>query len=194
MSLVDRIHAEHVERQQRFAKRAVPDTGINMRNGRVVQIKHLEFVENVPITEFKPELPAFVPKLEEYGPPNPMTVAFGPVVFKRPSPRRPTLDEIFDVVCNFYSVSDTDVLSDRRTANLVKPRQIAAYLMYDMTLRSYPAMGRYLNRDHTSCLHAKRKIEWLLQTDEYLRAEIQELKLIIGGPDFPFARYAGVRK
>jgi chromosomal replication initiator protein len=68
-------------------------------------------------------------------------------------------------------------LSSRRTANVVRPRQIAMYLAKTLTLRSLPEIGRrFGGRDHTTVLHAVRKIEGLIGKDNALAAEIESLK------------------
>lgn len=76
-----------------------------------------------------------------------------------------------------YNVSRSDLLSQRRTANVVRPRQVAMYLAKILTLRSLPEIGRrFGGRDHTTVLHAVRKIETLIGTDTALAAEIETLK------------------
>jgi chromosomal replication initiator protein len=74
-------------------------------------------------------------------------------------------------------VSRADLLSSRRTANVVRPRQVAMYLGKTLTLRSLPEIGRrFGGRDHTTVLHAVRKIENLVSTDTALAEEIELLK------------------
>jgi chromosomal replication initiator protein len=74
-------------------------------------------------------------------------------------------------------VSRADLLSSRRTANVVRPRQVAMYLAKVLTLRSLPEIGRrFGGRDHTTVLHAVRKIENLAGTDSALAEEIEGLK------------------
>ena len=76
-----------------------------------------------------------------------------------------------------YNVSRGDLLSSRRTANVVRPRQIAMYLAKTLTLRSLPEIGRrFGGRDHTTVLHAVRKIEHLVGSDATLADEIESLK------------------
>jgi chromosomal replication initiator protein len=68
-------------------------------------------------------------------------------------------------------------LSSRRTANVVRPRQVAMYLAKTLTLRSLPEIGRrFGGRDHTTVLHAVRKIENLVSNDTSLAEEIELLK------------------
>ena len=92
-------------------------------------------------------------------------------------PKRVKIEEIQRVVSRQYNVSRGDLLSSRRTANVVRPRQIAMYLAKTLTLRSLPEIGRrFGGRDHTTVLHAVRKIEGLVGADTALADEIELLK------------------
>ncbi|HSI40828.1 MAG TPA: chromosomal replication initiator protein DnaA [Xanthobacteraceae bacterium] len=95
-------------------------------------------------------------------------------------PKRVRIEDILRIVAKHYNVSRADLLSQRRTANVVKPRQIAMYLAKQLTLRSLPEIGRrFGGRDHTTVLHAVRKIDGLVATDRVLAEEIATLKRII---------------
>jgi chromosomal replication initiator protein len=92
-------------------------------------------------------------------------------------PRRVKIEDIQRVVARQYNVSRSDLLSSRRTANVVRPRQVAMYLAKTLTLRSLPEIGRrFGGRDHTTVLHAVRKIELLQTNDTSLAGEIESLK------------------
>jgi len=92
-------------------------------------------------------------------------------------PRRVKIEDIQRVVARQYNVSRADLLSSRRTANVVRPRQVAMYLAKTLTLRSLPEIGRrFGGRDHTTVLHAVRKIENLVNKDVSLAEEIEILK------------------
>jgi chromosomal replication initiator protein len=92
-------------------------------------------------------------------------------------PKRVKIEEIQRVVARQYNVSRADLLSSRRTANVVRPRQVAMYLAKTLTLRSLPEIGRrFGGRDHTTVLHAVRKIENLVNNDAALAEEIELLK------------------
>ena len=92
-------------------------------------------------------------------------------------PRRIKIEEIQRVVSLHYNVSRSDLLSSRRTANIVRPRQVAMYLAKTLTLRSFPEIGRrFGGRDHTTVLHAVRKIDNLVGNDQELAAEVETLK------------------
>jgi chromosomal replication initiator protein len=92
-------------------------------------------------------------------------------------PKRVKIEDIQRIVARQYNVSRADLLSSRRTANVVRPRQVAMYLAKTLTLRSLPEIGRrFGGRDHTTVLHAVRKIENLVNTDNALAEEIEILK------------------
>ncbi len=92
-------------------------------------------------------------------------------------PKRVRVDDILRIVAKHYNVSRADLLSQRRTANVVKPRQVAMYLAKTLTLRSLPEIGRrFGGRDHTTVLHAVRKIDRLMTGDRALADEIEVLK------------------
>jgi chromosomal replication initiator protein len=92
-------------------------------------------------------------------------------------PKRIKIEDIQRVVARQYNVSRSDLLSSRRTANVVRPRQVAMYLAKTLTLRSLPEIGRrFGGRDHTTVLHAVRKIEALVGKDTSLQDEVESLK------------------
>jgi chromosomal replication initiator protein len=92
-------------------------------------------------------------------------------------PRKVKIEEIQRIVARHYNVSRSDLLSSRRTANVVRPRQVAMYLAKTLTLRSLPEIGRrFGGRDHTTVLHAVRKIEHLVGNDTSLADEVESLK------------------
>jgi chromosomal replication initiator protein len=92
-------------------------------------------------------------------------------------PKRVKIEDIQRIVARQYNVSRADLLSSRRTANVVRPRQVAMYLAKTLTLRSLPEIGRrFGGRDHTTVLHAVRKIENLVGNDTSLAEEIEILK------------------
>jgi chromosomal replication initiator protein len=95
-------------------------------------------------------------------------------------PKRVRIEDIQRVVARQYNVSRADLLSSRRTANVVRPRQVAMYLAKVLTLRSLPEIGRrFGGRDHTTVLHAVRKIETLAGNDSVLADEIETLKRLL---------------
>jgi len=95
-------------------------------------------------------------------------------------PRKVRIEDIQKLVATHYNVSRADILSSRRSAGVVKPRQIAMYLAKQLTLRSLPEIGRrFGGRDHTTVLHAVRKIENAVGADPTLRDDIELLKRML---------------
>jgi chromosomal replication initiator protein len=87
------------------------------------------------------------------------------------------IEDIQRVVAVHYQVSRSDLLSSRRTRAIVVPRQVAMYLAKVLTPRSLPEIGRrFGNRDHTTVLHAVRKIEGLIGRDQGLARDIEALR------------------
>jgi chromosomal replication initiator protein len=94
--------------------------------------------------------------------------------------KRVRIEDIQRVVARHYNVSRQELVSNRRTRVIVKPRQIAMYLAKTMTPRSFPEIGRrFGGRDHTTVLHAVRKIEELIGDDSKLGHEVELLKRLI---------------
>ena len=95
-------------------------------------------------------------------------------------PKRVRIEDIQRVVARHYNVSRQELVSNRRTRVIVKPRQIAMYLAKTLTPRSFPEIGRrFGGRDHTTVLHAVRKIEDLIGKDTKLSHEVELLKRLI---------------
>ncbi len=98
-------------------------------------------------------------------------------LLKQREARRVRIEDIQRVVARHYSIPKTDLVSARRTQAIVRPRQIAMYLAKVMTPRSLPEIGRrFGGRDHTTVLHAVRKIDELAKSDSRLADDIELLK------------------
>ncbi|MEM7747886.1 MAG: chromosomal replication initiator protein DnaA [Pseudomonadota bacterium] len=95
-------------------------------------------------------------------------------------PRRVRIEDIIKIVSRHFGVSKPDILSQRRHRSVVWPRQIGMYLAKQLTARSLPEIGRrFGNRDHTTVLHAIRKIEGALEGNQRLRDELDDLKKLL---------------
>ena len=95
-------------------------------------------------------------------------------------PKRVKIEDIQKLVASHYNVSRADILSSRRTAAVVRPRQIAMYLSKALTPRSLPEIGRrFGGRDHTTVLHAVRKIENLCGAETTLAEEVELFKRLL---------------
>lgn len=94
--------------------------------------------------------------------------------------KTPKIEAIQSIVGDFYEISRTHINATRRLAAYVRPRQIAMYLCRAMTLHSLPIIGHHFGRrDHTTVLHACRKIEAMIAKDPVFAAEIKKLKVMI---------------
>ena len=91
-----------------------------------------------------------------------------------------TVDKIQNVVSRYYDITLTDMLSQRRSRPLARPRQIAMYLSKKMTTRSLPEIGRrFANRDHTTVIHAVKTISKLSESDEEMKKNLLQIKDIL---------------
>lgn len=92
----------------------------------------------------------------------------------------PPIKAIQAVVASFYNVSRADICSDRRMAEVVRPRQIAMYLVKELTPFSLPQIGRQFGgRDHTTVLHAFRKISGMVFADAAFAIDVISLRLLL---------------
>ena len=91
-----------------------------------------------------------------------------------------TVDKIQNVVSNFFSISLSEMLTQRRSRPLARPRQIAMYLAKKMTTRSLPEIGRrFANRDHTTVIHAVKTITRLSEQDDEMKKNISVIKNLL---------------
>ena len=98
----------------------------------------------------------------------------------RQSDRKVTMDEIMRKTCDFYNVRMSDLLSPKRSRNIARPRQVAMYLAKQLTQRSYPEIGKRIGgRDHTTVIHAVRKIEELKAQDSQIAEDIELLRRML---------------
>jgi chromosomal replication initiation ATPase DnaA len=89
--------------------------------------------------------------------------------------------DIQEAVARHFGVTVIDIVSARRTADVVWPRQIAVYLARTLTTKSLPEIGRaFGGRDHSTSLHAIRKVARRLEVDEALRAAVAALSKRLG--------------
>lgn len=95
-----------------------------------------------------------------------------------------SIDKIQRAVCSHFDITTLEMQSARRTAHLVRPRQIAMYLCKVMTLRSLPEIARrFGDRDHTTALHAIRKIDAQVASDPETRSLVESLRQEIKGEE-----------
>jgi chromosomal replication initiator protein len=98
----------------------------------------------------------------------------------RSNERRVTIDEIQRRVAEHFNIRLGEMTSDRRARAVARPRQVAMYLAKQLTTRSLPEIGRkFGGRDHTTVMHAVRKIEELKGTDPGLAEDVELLRRML---------------
>lgn len=96
--------------------------------------------------------------------------------------RRITIDEIQRKVAEHYNLRLTDMHSARRSRNVARPRQVAMYLCKKLTTRSLPEIGRkFGGRDHTTVMHAVKKVEELMAEDGLFSEEVNGVRRVLKG-------------
>ncbi len=96
--------------------------------------------------------------------------------------KKVTIEEIQRRVADYYHVKMTDLLSARRAREIARPRQVAMYLAKRLTPRSLPEIGRrFGNRDHTTVMHAVKRIDELRAADRELDADVAQLSRMLDG-------------
>lgn len=94
--------------------------------------------------------------------------------------KRVRIEDILKLVSRHFKVPRNDLLSSRRSREVVRPRQIAMYLAKSLTSRSLPEIGRrFGGRDHTTVLHSVRKVEQMMKEDGDLQQEVELLKRML---------------
>lgn len=94
----------------------------------------------------------------------------------RANDRKINIDDIQKAVAEHFNLRLAEMLSERRSRNIARPRQVAMYLAKQLTQRSLPEIGRkFSGRDHTTVMHAVRKIEDLRRVDSTLDDDINRL-------------------
>jgi len=108
----------------------------------------------------------------------PITAEFARVTLKdmlASYDRAVTLDNIKRTVAAYYNIRLADLTSVRRTRTLARPRQIAMALSKELTRHSYPEIGAAFGKDHTTVLHACRKVAELCREDDRLKEDYENL-------------------
>ena len=88
-----------------------------------------------------------------------------------------SIEFVQEQVSSFFNLKLSDMTSSRRSISVARPRQIAMYICKSITSFSYPEIGKaFGGKDHTTVMHAVKKIEGLLLVDQKLKKQLYELK------------------
>ena len=94
--------------------------------------------------------------------------------------KKVTIDEIQRKVADYYTIKLADLLSARRAREVARPRQVAMYLAKKLTPRSLPEIGRrFGGRDHTTVMHAVKRIDELRAADRELDSDVAALTRLL---------------
>jgi hypothetical protein len=178
MSELARQLAAHKLRRQRFLQNAVVDDGIDLRRHRGPPPK--------------PPKPILLPSPKQPPEPPPQAVLVSRIVITEVILRKnvwPKIDPppegwvplktIWHHVCRHYNVTLADLLSKKRTANIVLPRHVAYFLCCVHSRFSVADIGRRMFSDHTTVLHGKSRIERLAQSDEPIKNDLIQIQSAI---------------
>ena len=95
--------------------------------------------------------------------------------------RRITVQNIQKTVAEYFKMRVSDLHSKRRNRQITRPRQMAMALSKELTTMSLPEIGdAFGGRDHTTVLHAQRKVKELVESDAGVREDYQNLQKILG--------------
>ncbi len=98
----------------------------------------------------------------------------------RASERKVTIDEIMRKVSDHYNIRMADLLGPRRSRAVSRPRQVAMFLSKSLTTKSLPEIGRkFGGRDHTTVIHAVRKVEELRAIDSQISEDVELLRRML---------------
>jgi hypothetical protein len=158
---------------------AVPDTGIDLKRKPA---NFREFEGRVPLTtryvvdngpsKWWPELLELNAELRK------VSGIYG-IEAREVLPPQPSADRIIIATAKQFGVPARQIKGHRRNAAIVKARQVAMYLAGVLTNKSLPQIGRSFNKDHTTVLHAQRKIAGLILTDSALAADVAALRAVL---------------
>ena len=95
--------------------------------------------------------------------------------------RRITMEVIESMVCTHFKIKSEDIRSTKRSNDIAFPRQVAMYLCHELTDVSWPTIGGFFNRDHSTVIHAHKKIQSLVSEDAATDALIKSLTVQIRG-------------
>ena len=88
-----------------------------------------------------------------------------------------TSDRILDSVCKYFNVSKEDIIGKKKNKEIVEPRQIAMFLMYEMLDLPLTSIGQIFGgRDHTTVMHAREKVTDMIKNNNRIKVIVNDLK------------------
>lgn len=94
-----------------------------------------------------------------------------------------SVNHIIRVAARHYGLSPVQLLANRRQRSIVRPRQVAMYVAYTISIASFPKIGRaFGGRDHTTIMHSTRKIAELILIDPQIAADVAAITAALERP------------
>lgn len=90
-----------------------------------------------------------------------------------------TASRVIDIVCAYYKIDKSDLLSKKRDRELVEPRQICCYLLTELTSIPLMTIGQAIGKNHATVIHSRDKINELIGIDKRIESEVKDLKNLI---------------
>lgn len=104
-----------------------------------------------------------------------------------------SIKDIIRIIAEFYNIEEKHLYEKTRKREVVKPRQIAMYILRESYNSSYPQIGeKFGGRDHTTVIHACEKIREDIKKSDNLMREIEQIKVLLFGPESRMASSAGI--
>lgn len=93
-----------------------------------------------------------------------------------------SISNIQERVAVFFGISMIEILSDRKARGIVRPRQVAMYLAKEMTLHSFPAIGRAFHRDHTTIMAGVQRVSRLMDENRSFHDKVRDIRVSLEAP------------
>ncbi len=173
--LIADIHAPDMETKQAILEAKAEQNNIDLPKDVAI------FLASSVITNIR-ELEGYLVRIGAYSSltSTPVTIDMAKDVLKDiiiESSKELTIEDIQKKVSKFFDIKVTDLKSNKRIKTFVIPRQIAMYLCRKLTTSSYPEIGEHFGgKDHSTVIHAIKKIEEKIQTDSDLKIKIKKIK------------------
>ncbi len=173
--LIADIQPPDIETKQAILQAKADQNNINLPENVAI------FLSNSVITNIR-ELEGYIVRIGAYSSltSTPITIEMAKDVLKDiivESSKELTIEDIQKKVSSHFNIKIADIKSAKRIKSFVGPRQIAMYLCRQLTDSSFPEIGSHFGgKDHSTVIHAIRKIEKNMETDSYLRTTIKTIK------------------
>lgn len=176
MGLITDVQPPDLETRSAILRRKAEDAGVVLDQS-IIELIATNITENIR------ELEGALTRLAAYSSLNqtPMTLELAEAVLSdvitahsRPNPYKPS--EIIEITAEFFNTTTTELLGQSRKRPVANARQVAMYVMRELTELSYPEIGReFGGRDHTTVIHAVQRIQRAMQTSVETFEQVDQL-------------------